>query len=85
MEKVIRTDPSRAVAVGVQVPACPPGLQPEPAWWAMVGFGRRPWTMSLRPPKTRNAMTVARIAQKPDVERAIALFRDALRRGLCGR
>jgi predicted nucleotidyltransferase len=30
---------------------------------------------------TRGAMTVAEIAQKPDVERAIALFLDTVRKG----
>jgi predicted nucleotidyltransferase len=35
----------------------------------------------LKPPKTQNAMTVAQIAQQPDVERAIALFLDSLRKG----
>jgi len=34
----------------------------------------------LKPPKSQNAMTVAQIAQQPDVERAIALFLDTLRK-----
>ena len=48
---------------------------------AVVDLGRRSCYIPLKPPKTGNAMTVAQIAQEPDVERAVALFLDTLRKG----
>jgi hypothetical protein len=66
----------------IELPAFEPGDVPWSAesagGWQL---GRRPCYISMQPPKTGNAMTVAQIAQEPDVERAIALFLDTLRKG----
>lgn len=45
------------------------------------GFWAAPLLSLSTTAKTQNAMTVAQIAQEPKVERAIALFLDALRTG----